>query len=143
VSDIERKLPEVMPRWGKVRIVDGDYISCSWAREKRSEQGRDNSFIRVNRAHPNRWIPQIGYGQLDEILLCTIPDNDNKLWGRLAGQVRLFAVITPCRTGGRDAARDIVAHAQSGAQIVADIQSVMAVVGRIQTRDKWYLIDRT
>jgi hypothetical protein len=61
----------------------------------------------------------------------------------LAGKVRLLAVLTPYRTGGRDAALDIVPHYQSPAPIVADIQSIMAVVGRIKAGGKWYLIDRT
>jgi hypothetical protein len=41
----------------------------------------------------------------------------------------------PYRTGGKDAALDIIPHYQSIAPIVADIQSIMAVVGLIQTQE--------
>lgn len=89
------------------------------------------------------WVAQTCYGQLTEILVCKIPNNNHNLWGKLTGSLRLLAVITPYRTGGKDAALEIVQQFQPMAPIVADIQSVMAVVGRVQTRDRWYLIDRT
>jgi hypothetical protein len=74
--------------------------------------------------------------------MCQLPA-DKRFWGRFAGKVRLLAVITPYRTGGLDAALGIVSHQQVKASVVVDIQSIMAVVGRIQTRGKWHLIDRT
>lgn len=52
-------------------------------------------------------------------------------------------MITPYRTGGKDAALDIVSHRQAMAPVVLDLQTVMAVVGRLQSRGKWFLIDRT
>ncbi|KAJ7829935.1 hypothetical protein B0H14DRAFT_3716279, partial [Mycena olivaceomarginata] len=88
------------------------------------------------------WVSRISYGRLDQILVCQLPP-DRNFWGNLAGKVRLLAVLTPYRTGGRDAALNIVPHYQSTAPIVADIQSIMAVVGRIQSGGKWYIIDRT
>ncbi|KAJ7508160.1 hypothetical protein B0H11DRAFT_1704741, partial [Mycena galericulata] len=92
------------------------------------------------------WVPQTCYGQLNEILVCKLPPNNRhnrRVWGRLAGATRLLAVIIPYQTGGKDAAVDIVSHTKPTAPIVADIQSVMAVVGRLQVQGRWYLIDRT
>jgi hypothetical protein len=48
MNEIEPRLPEIMPMWGKVRIVDGDFMCCTWATESRSEKGRNMSFIRVS-----------------------------------------------------------------------------------------------
>lgn len=75
--------------------------------------------------------------------MCKIPDSNKKLWGKLTGDIQLLAVITPYRTGGKDAALDIVFHSQALTPIVTDIQSITSVVGRIQTRGKRYIIDRT
>ncbi|KAJ7763978.1 hypothetical protein DFH07DRAFT_867316 [Mycena maculata] len=129
IREIEPQLPEVMARWGKVRIVDGDSIASAWVLARRNEAARNTSVIRVS-VH---WIPQTCYGRLDEIVVCKIPPD----------QVRLLAVITPYKTGGKDAALGIVFHSQPLIQIVADIQSIMAVVGRIQSQGKWYIVDRT
>jgi hypothetical protein len=63
--------------------------------------------------------------------------------GKLAGEVRLLAVITPYRTGGQDAALQIVSHQHAMATVVLDLQSVMAVVGRVYSQGKWFPIDRT
>ncbi|KAJ6451862.1 hypothetical protein C8R47DRAFT_998294, partial [Mycena vitilis] len=142
VRDIVPQLPETMPRWGKVRIVDGDHICCAWIGQKFSEEGRDMTFIRVNPVNSGKWVSAIRYGQLDQILVCKLPSN-RKFWGKLTGHVRLLAVITPYSTGGKDAAVDIVSHRKALAPLVLDLQSVVAVVGRLETRGKWYLVDRT
>lgn len=46
---IQPRLPEVMPRWGKVRIVDGDDIRSISAcgNEPEMESLRDMAFVRV------------------------------------------------------------------------------------------------
>ncbi|KAF7372603.1 hypothetical protein MVEN_00123200 [Mycena venus] len=147
VKDIESQLPENMPCWGKVRIVDGDSICCTWAAKNHSEKGRNMSFIRYecevkDKSHRGAWLPTIFYGQLDEILVCKLPPN-RKLWGQLAGKLRLLAIITPYRTGGQDAALKIVSHQHAAATVALDLQSVMAVVGRVHSQRKWFLIDRT
>lgn len=63
------------------------------------------------------------------------------MWGKSGGAVRILAVITPHRKG-KDAAIEIVACEKPTTPIVVDIQSVMAVVGRIGTRGKFFLVDR-
>lgn len=48
-KSIQHRLPEVMPRWGKVRIVDGDEIRSISAcgNEPEAESLRDMAFVRV------------------------------------------------------------------------------------------------
>jgi hypothetical protein len=47
-KDVESRLLENMPRWGKVRVVGGDSICCTWTAENHSEKGQNMSFIRVS-----------------------------------------------------------------------------------------------
>ncbi|KAJ6624876.1 hypothetical protein B0H10DRAFT_1714436, partial [Mycena sp. CBHHK59/15] len=134
-------LPEVMPSWGKVRLESGDSIRSASACGDGSITERNMSFVRAN-AQPESWIPQIFYGWLEEILVCNLA-NEEDLWGPMAGQKRLLAVITPCKTMGHDTAKEITSYTQMTTTIVTDLQSVVAVVGCVQTRGSWWIIDRT
>ncbi|KAJ7714973.1 hypothetical protein B0H16DRAFT_1278821, partial [Mycena metata] len=87
------------------------------------------------------WVPQVCYGRLEHILVCQLPTG--KSWGAFSGHRRVFAVLSPCSTGGRDAAAEIVSHTQTHHSIAVDLHSVCAVIGRFQTRGKWVIVDRT
>lgn len=64
--------------------------------------------------------------------------------GHLSGKKRLLAVIAPCNnTRGRDAAMNITTYRGMGQEITVDLQCVVAVVGRVESRGKWTIIDRT
>ncbi|KAF8171399.1 hypothetical protein K438DRAFT_1613118, partial [Mycena galopus ATCC 62051] len=143
LSKILPLLPEIMPRWGKVQIVDGDSIRTASVSIRGEEIGRDNSFVRKHMPPNNEmaWVPQLCYGRLDEILVFKLPNN--KVFGAFSEQTRLLAVLTPCSTAGKDAAHEIVSHTQTNHRIIADLQSVSAVIGRMATRGKWVIIDRT
>lgn len=95
------------------------------------------------RGHPDKtqWVLQIFYGQLEQILVCDLPKD--AMWGGFSGQPRLLAVITPCSTAGKDATQEIVSYDRIAATIVTDIQTVSVVVGRIKTRGKWTIVDRS
>lgn len=54
-----------------------------------------------------------------------------------------MAVITPCKTLGKDAAKGMVAYTDVFKPIVTDLRTIVAVVGRVPTRGKWVIIDRT
>ncbi|KAJ6457509.1 hypothetical protein C8R47DRAFT_995638, partial [Mycena vitilis] len=150
-KNIEPQLPEIMPRWGKVRIADGDSIRSvsASADESDGESQRDKMFIRVGLSFyelqvqndDDDWIPKIFYGRLEEILVCQLPKD--KLWGSMSGGTRLLAVITPCSTSGKDAATEYTSYTQTTQTIVTDLQTVVAVVGRFRTRGEWAIIDRT
>jgi hypothetical protein len=48
-KNIEPLLPDIMPRWGKMRVVDGDRIRsvCACGEEPDEQNHRDMSFVRV------------------------------------------------------------------------------------------------
>ena len=55
----------------------------------------------------------------------------------------LLAVITPCVTFGKDATREVTTYKQTAAQVVTDLCTVSSVVGRIWTRNRWGIVDRS
>jgi hypothetical protein len=87
---------------------------------------------------------EIFYGKLELILECDIPDK--KIWGKyLWGTMILLAVITPCITIGKDAAKEsrLTTYQHTTTQIVTDLRAISAVVGRVQTRNRWGIVDRS
>jgi hypothetical protein len=88
------------------------------------------------------WVARISYGRLERVLECRLPLA--KELQHLAGKTRLLAVISPClNTQGKDAALVRTSYRDIGDPIVTDLQAVAAVVGRVETRDRWYIVDRT
>lgn len=88
------------------------------------------------------WQSQIFYGQLERILVCELPKKT--ILRTLSGKKRLLAVITPCKsTHGKDASTEITTYRGMGSVIVVDLQCVVAVVGRVETRGSWKIVDRT
>ncbi|KAF7374016.1 hypothetical protein MSAN_00282000 [Mycena sanguinolenta] len=142
---IKKKLPENMPRWGRMRIAgDGDRIrSVSATSAKHDETERDMTYVRyeLNVRQDDSWIPRIFYGQLQEILVCQLPKDD--FWSEMSGRTRLLAVITPCTTFGKDASKERACCTQTTSPIVVDLRTIVAGVGRIQTRRQWYIVDRS
>ncbi|KAJ7027107.1 hypothetical protein C8F04DRAFT_965593, partial [Mycena alexandri] len=137
-------LPEVMPSFGKLRILDGDSIRSASASRHSSNAKRDMSFyeIQVRRNQADEWHSQIFYGQLEQILDCVLPKD--KTLGIVSGKRRLLAVIHPCKnTRGKDAALEHTNYTELANVLVTDLQSVVAVVGRLKTRGRWSIVDRT
>ncbi|KAJ6564123.1 hypothetical protein B0H19DRAFT_878540, partial [Mycena capillaripes] len=135
------KLPVIMPSYGKLRIVDGDAIRSASACGDRYTPERNMSFIRVS-LQTDPWKSRIFYGRLERILLCVLPSN--KRFGSIAGQTRLLAVVTPCNnTRGKDASKEITRYRTMETALVMDLQSIVAVVGRVETRGSWVIVDRT
>lgn len=60
-----------------------------------------------------------------------------------AGKTWLFALITPCKTEGRDAAKEHTTYTTELASVIADLRSVQVVVGRVCSRGVWTLINRS
>ncbi|KAJ7493912.1 hypothetical protein FB451DRAFT_1122402 [Mycena latifolia] len=140
-------LPEIMPRWGKVRIVDGDSITAASTSVRGENSERNKSYVRFEIEMKKKvgasmaWVQQVCYGRLEQILVCQLPEG--KLRGAFSGTTRLLAVLTPCSTGGKDAKKQNLTYTQMNAQIVTDLQSISAVIGRFETRGKWVIVDRT
>jgi hypothetical protein len=75
------------------------------------------------------------------ILVCQLPQDD--MWGTMARTTRILALITPCVTGGKDASVEITKYQTTTTSIITDIQTISCVVGRVLTRGKWGIIDRS
>ncbi|KAJ7652366.1 hypothetical protein DFH06DRAFT_1418733 [Mycena polygramma] len=127
VKTIIPLLPQVMPSWGRVRVVDGDSIRAGSA-AKNTELERNSSYIRYELQVPaaeqpfpdkTRWVSQVFYGRLEQVLVYELPQ------------------------AGKDATEGIVSYNRATTTIVADVQAVSAVVGRMKTRGKWAIVDRT
>jgi len=87
-------------------------------------------------------MSQIFYGRLERILVCDLPAS--KKLGSISNKRRLLAVITPCQnTAGKDAALQLTTYRGMGTPVVSDLQAVVAVVGRMESRGTWTIIDRT
>ncbi|KAJ7721256.1 hypothetical protein DFH07DRAFT_760513 [Mycena maculata] len=139
-KDILPLLPEVMPSFGKLRIVDGDSIRTASACGDGSVAERDMSFIRyeiqTRRVVAEPWQSKIFYGRLERVLVSVL--------GSLSTKKCLMAVITPCRnTQGKDAFLEMTTYRGMGSVIVVDLQCVVAVIGRVETRGSWKIVDRT
>nr|GAT46989.1 predicted protein [Mycena chlorophos] len=141
-------LPRIMPRWGKVRIPEGDSIRAAWATPEDDEDFRDNTAVRfsaevLEKAGDGQrvWVDRLFYGRLEEILVCQMPSEE--VFGRFAGQIRLIAAITPFATNGQDATKGIVTYTRELTRMVVEADYVTALVGRFETRKKWVIVDRT
>lgn len=64
-------------------------------------------------------------------------------WRSFSGTTRLLAMITSCKTLGQDAAKEITSYTHMTKPIIIDIRTIVAVVGRVETRGRWAIIDRT
>lgn len=83
----------------------------------------------------------IFYGSLDMILEFNVPDDP--FWGDIQGQTRLLAAITPCVTNGVDASKKVASYRGTTTQIITDLHAISSVVGRVQTRNWWGIVDRS
>lgn len=82
------------------------------------------------------------YGQLDLILEFNVPNH--KFWGpELRGKTVLLAVITPCVTLGKDATKEVTTYTQTTTQVVTDLRAISSVIGRVWTRNRWGIVDRS
>jgi hypothetical protein len=64
------------------------------------------------------------------------------MFGTHAGKTFLIALVDPCRTEGKDARSELTGYHSSLATVAVDVRDITAVVGRVQTRNQWYIIDQ-
>jgi hypothetical protein len=74
-------------------------------------------------------------------LECTL--DEAEIWGKLQGKRQLLAVVTPCKTEGKDATRVVTEYTACKATIVTDLQAIQHVIGHAQRRNTWGIIDRS
>ncbi|KAF9063146.1 hypothetical protein BDP27DRAFT_1232593, partial [Rhodocollybia butyracea] len=84
---------------------------------------------------------KVYYGKLNKIIVLTLPNDE--FWNKHRNVTKLLAFITPCQTRGKDATKDVVEYTETTAQIVTDLQAVMATVGRVRNRRGYGIIDRS
>lgn len=82
----------------------------------------------------------IGYGQLLRIVACELPQD--AIFGDYAGKTHILALIIPCQTQGRDGRETLASYTQTLQPLVMDLRDVKAVVGRVRTRQKWWILDQ-
>ncbi|KAF8833391.1 hypothetical protein BDN67DRAFT_917119, partial [Paxillus ammoniavirescens] len=85
-------------------------------------------------------ITQVSYGDLEKIFILTIPTDD--FFAKLGGETIILALITPWDMDGKDATKENVYMTSRKASIVTDIHSLKAVVGLVETRKRWGVLDR-
>lgn len=98
-------------------------------------------MVEYSRGKGSTHVRQICYGRLDQILEFTVPDHP--FWRELQGKLLLVATITPCVTQGKDATKENVLYRKYAASVMVDLRVVEATVGRVQTRGRWGIIDRS
>ncbi|KAI0039304.1 hypothetical protein FA95DRAFT_1585314 [Auriscalpium vulgare] len=150
VAAAKRYLPNDLEQWGKVqRLEGGDMMH---ARGLVSDGGRDASYVRYSvlvdrnerrRRAPVELVPADFFGQLRHIFVIPIPAAQEL--GTAAAGVISLAVIRQVkakvrRDGGTPS---IPMFTQIGPLDVVDLQTVQCVVGRVQDRQEWALIDRS
>lgn len=55
----------------------------------------------------------------------------------------MLALVKPCQTHGLDGRITMTSYCTFLASNVVDLRSIKAVVGRVESRGKWYIIDRS
>ena len=72
------------------------------------------------------------------VLVCVLPDIP--MFGPLSGSLRLLALVKPCQTMGT---QEPTHYRTMLSPFVTDISNIKAIIGRVQTRGKWGIVDRT
>ncbi|KAG2121441.1 hypothetical protein DEU56DRAFT_746663, partial [Suillus clintonianus] len=142
-DQIQAQLPVLMPLCGKARICyRGDTIRTVFAIRRLTQSYRDNTFYEIQYNDTgNRVVNVISYGRLEKIILCNL--DDKAIWGSHRNSLHILAVIAPCDTDGCDASQTVVEYKQFLPIIVSDVRNIKAAVGRVNTRGRWGIIDRT
>ncbi|KAG6369283.1 hypothetical protein JVT61DRAFT_15494 [Boletus reticuloceps] len=139
--------------WGKLRIRGGDLLRTSWAlkRIKSSTEYRDNCYVRDENSpdqfevtfdqDSNNAVTVVQYGRLEKIL--EFETGSQNTWRGLKNTYQLLALISPCKTGGKDASHQVVEYKDMKESIITDIRNIKAVVGRVKSRGRWIIVDRS
>ncbi|KAH7911338.1 Transposase family tnp2-domain-containing protein, partial [Hygrophoropsis aurantiaca] len=130
---------------GKVRIQHGgDSIRTRLAsRNLEPSDSRKACYIRyeiVFEAINGQEIQDIKYGDLENIFIFHLPADP--FFNNLSGQLQILALITPWDTEKTDAAKKTTYRKSKYAPIVTDLRNIKAVVGLVETRGRWGVIDR-
>ncbi|KAF8128237.1 hypothetical protein EV363DRAFT_1585187 [Boletus edulis] len=145
-DQILANIPRTITTWSKLRIREGgDRIETSESFKRFRDSRRDNTFIRYEIQYDvggaNDPLLAIQYGQLERILVCQL--GDEGVWRHYSHSTHILALIIPVKTEGQDASTTTTYFSKFLAPIITDIRNVKAVVGRVETRNRWGIVDRS
>ena len=83
----------------------------------------------------------IQYGRLEKIL--EFETGSQNCWRELKNTHQLLALIKPCKTNGKDASHHVVQYEDMKESIITDVRNIKAVVGRVKSRGRWIVVDRS
>ncbi|EAU91248.2 hypothetical protein CC1G_06883 [Coprinopsis cinerea okayama7 len=141
ISAIKKELPAEMPAWGKIRIEGGRTTIRTSTVSELSHNFRLSSYYAseyVNEA--GNPVDVISYGELNVVLVCSLPDI--ALFEGYAGKTYLLAIVTPCKTRGKDARKELTSYKAMHAPVAIDMRNIQAVTGRAQRSQQWWILDR-
>ncbi|KAI0669093.1 hypothetical protein C8Q78DRAFT_945394, partial [Trametes maxima] len=149
VTRIAQALPETIPAWGKIRIGHGgDSMRAMLAQQARfsGRHERNSSFVRYEilaKDISGNDVREVHYGELQGVLECYLAPEQREIWRESSGATLLLALIRPCKTNGEDAAITVTHYREVRADIVIDVRAIQAVIGRVKSRNRWGIIDRS
>ncbi len=85
------------------------------------------------------------YGCLQQIIACKLPATPfwRKNSTKLKSDLFLLGLVEACNTGGIDATEKIVFYDSTRATRIINLMTISSVVGRVKTRNKWGIVDRS
>ena len=86
-------------------------------------------------------VKSLGYGDLEKLLVIDLPHD--AFLADFSGQRVVLALITPWNTNGEDASKENVYMTTRKGSFITDVRVIQRVVGVVETRGKWGIIDRT
>ena len=83
----------------------------------------------------------VQYGRLEKVL--DFQTGNQNIWRELKATHHLLAVITPCKTDGKDTSHELVEYEETREAVITDVRNIKAVVGRVKRGTKWIIVDRS
>ncbi|KAG8905503.1 hypothetical protein FRC00_013220 [Tulasnella sp. 408] len=143
-SEIMPHLPHTVQRWCKFRIDGGDSVRGSEAMKGEQQQLRDSSFVRFELLSSSG-KRLVLYGQFHYAIVVTLRPVNTRNVCIPVKRTWILGYITPYKTGNVDATEALASFTDRDQQTSQffDIRTIQAVVGRIKTRGRWYIVDRS
>lgn len=165
---VRRALPAKFQHWAKVRLPnDGDVVRAAAMPRRKSEDGRDATYIRVSTAASpmhfrvltylsvqyelfvdryarfrnieSDFTPRMFYGQLQHILVVPVTALPSV---NQPATTLVLGVIRACHIESHHPSLDIHFYSREGVLEVVDVTTIHGLIGRIKDRDEWATIER-
>ncbi|KAI0369836.1 hypothetical protein BV20DRAFT_1036311 [Pilatotrama ljubarskyi] len=149
---VRAALPRELQQWGKVRILNGGDTIRAADITAVTEDGRDASHVRYellvdkNARYRNRPVileKKTFYGQLRQILVINLGPVPSASPPQSEPSTLVLGVIRRCIIESDHRALDIHYYRRHGALEIVDITTIQCLVGRVQDRGHYGVIDRS